>query len=77
MKPDHADVYIQRARVRTIVADINGLIIQSTCTQVSLESEDVTVLMKAPDDLNLAVKLAPKAPHTLYCLGYTRNHTPC
>ena len=26
--------------------------------------------MKAPDDLDIALKLAPSAPHTRYCLGY-------
>lgn len=34
-----------------------------------MESDDLNVVMKAVDDLNIALKLAPSAPHILYCIG--------
>ena len=35
-----------------------------------MESEDLEVIVKSKDDFNLARKLSPDSPHTLYCLGY-------
>ncbi len=69
IKPDHPDIYIQRARVGLLMV-INYTGYYGNGMQVSLESEDVNVLMKAPDDLEAARTLAPSAPHTLYCLGW-------
>ena len=37
--------------------------------KVCLESDDPSVIMKAIDDFEIALKLAPSSPHTLYCLG--------
>ena len=34
-----------------------------------MESDDPSIVLKARDDLEIALKLAPNIPHTLYCLG--------